>query len=715
MADISLFELVTPDQDQDAFVNTVDMMLKISYQVEDIVIDNELPVDFYAGFQRFSHFRHQAKRYRRLADVARRVFVFGEADSTPPTIPGVQFVPLPPGSALIREWFLVVNTPGFFTALLTQEIPGADPIRRDRRFRGLWTHDEAVVGNAHLLVTQVLGQPFRPVLGRDYRAQNRYLVRMSNKIVQYSEASNLSRAQSESSLGVLSQVALQVSARAGLDESLQAVTTALRQTFQARTARLYLRNGEGQLHLKAASAATTGEGIPAEQSPLPAEGAANTAVRERRPLTIPDTQDAGEPDPLDHTVRSLVAVPLLAGPQALGVLLVGRDLLNGFDASALLLLTAVGAQVSLAIERQELLTAQENTERMLQITMAAATDAILMTDAGGRITQMNRAAEDLFGVPATDLHGRPLTQLQNAPLDDLCREAQARGGDAYKEVPVTGGRTALAGAALVRNAGQAPIGWVIVLHTLDAARAAAGGPLPNSLPAGNEAASLPAPPAEAGIPVDQDLDNRLRTLSGLTAMLPNRIALDEDQTRYVGQIIKLTRETARLVNNLVYLNGIEHHPGFTTTPGVNLNDLLREVVEKFAPLATRKGVSLTLDAMPGVQAAVNATAVQRAVQYLVDNAIKYTPAGGTIVLRLDAYPTEIQITVSDTGIGLWPRDTGLVFNRFYRVINQQNQDVPSGGLGLAVVKAVAERHGGRTWVESTLGQGSTFGIALPAA
>src|SRR4051812_19004537 len=218
MANISLFDLITPDQEQDVAVSTVDMMLKISYQIEDIVIDNELPVDFYAGFQRFSYFRHQDKRYERLASVARRVYVFGEPDVTPPTIPGVQFIPLAPDDPLTKEWFLVVNTPSFFTALLTQEVPGADLIRGDRRFQGIWTYDEQLVSNAYLLLAQVLRQPYRPVTQRDYRAQNRYLVRMSNKLVRYSETTSLNLAQSESTVSILSQVAQEMGNAAGLDE-----------------------------------------------------------------------------------------------------------------------------------------------------------------------------------------------------------------------------------------------------------------------------------------------------------------------------------------------------------------------------------------------------------------------------------------------------------------------------------------------------------------
>ena len=389
MAQLSLYELLSAEQTGDVSVNTVDMMLKISYQVEDIVIDNELPVDFFAGFQRFSHFRHQNQRYHRLAQVARRVYVFGEADITPPTIPGVQFIPLAPGDPLIREWFLVVNTPSFFTALLTQEMPGADPIRGDRRFRGLWTYDEQVISNAYLLLSQLLRLPYRPVTQRDYRTQNQYLVRMSNKLVQYSEAATLDLAQSENTVTMLAQVAQEVGGSGTLDAILPTVAVALQQALLSQTIRIYLQESDGTGLRLAASAGGNGPVPPTLHGD---GGIIGEAVAAGRPVVIPDTLEAGEYDPLDPTVLSLAAVPLQAGAQTLGALVIGRAMVNGFDDLSLRLLTAVAAQVSLAVERAAQMGERERLERLLQIMLATSTDGVITTDAGGAILALNSVA-----------------------------------------------------------------------------------------------------------------------------------------------------------------------------------------------------------------------------------------------------------------------------------------------------------------------------------
>ncbi len=183
--DISLYRMLPPDAQSSVFVNSVPMMNVISHEIEDVIVNNRLPVDFYAGFQRFSYFERQVKRYRRLAAVCRRVYIWGVADINPPAIPGVEFIPVSPDSDIAREWFLVVDTPNFFTALLTQEATyGQDLPKGQRRFQGVWTYDESLVARSYLLISQMLGQQFRPTLQRDYQCQNGYLVQISNRLVQ---------------------------------------------------------------------------------------------------------------------------------------------------------------------------------------------------------------------------------------------------------------------------------------------------------------------------------------------------------------------------------------------------------------------------------------------------------------------------------------------------------------------------------------------------
>lgn len=104
----------------------------------------------------------------------------------------------------------------------------------------------------------------------------------------------------------------------------------------------------------------------------------------------------------------------------------------------------------------------------------------------------------------------------------------------------------------------------------------------------------------------------------------------------------------------------------------------------------------------------------RAIRHLLDNSLKYTTSGGTVQVNVQMLESELEISVADSGVGISRADQDRLFEKFYRVHGQQDNDSVGSGLGLSFVKSIIELHGGRVWLESQLGQGSTFYFALPA-
>ena len=98
---------------------------------------------------------------------------------------------------------------------------------------------------------------------------------------------------------------------------------------------------------------------------------------------------------------------------------------------------------------------------------------------------------------------------------------------------------------------------------------------------------------------------------------------------------------------------------------------------------------------------------------MIGNAIKYTPEHGRIEIDLHEDAGFIVLQVSDTGLGISTEDQRRIFDKFFRVESEETLQVVGSGLGLSIVKAIAEKHGGRVWVHSQLGQGSTFTVLLP--
>jgi two-component system sensor histidine kinase VicK len=107
--------------------------------------------------------------------------------------------------------------------------------------------------------------------------------------------------------------------------------------------------------------------------------------------------------------------------------------------------------------------------------------------------------------------------------------------------------------------------------------------------------------------------------------------------------------------------------------------------------------------------------VNQVLDNLIGNAIKFSPQGGTITLRLEDAGEMLQVSVSDSGIGIPQDQIERIFERFYQVDGSATRKFGGAGLGLAIVKRIVEAHGGRIWASSRLGQGSTFSFTLPKA
>lgn len=183
--------LLTPlDAQSGMFVNTIPIMRAISHEIEDIVLQNKLYVDLFAGFQRFSLFAIQAKRYRQLAQVCRTIYVWGIPDVDPPHIPNVKYVSLSPDMEIAREWFLVVDSPEFFTALIAEEKTyDLDIPKEERLFEGIWTYNPERVGQAATMLAESLAIPYTPVAQHSYEAQSYHLAHIFARLMQQRERS----------------------------------------------------------------------------------------------------------------------------------------------------------------------------------------------------------------------------------------------------------------------------------------------------------------------------------------------------------------------------------------------------------------------------------------------------------------------------------------------------------------------------------------------
>jgi signal transduction histidine kinase len=144
-----------------------------------------------------------------------------------------------------------------------------------------------------------------------------------------------------------------------------------------------------------------------------------------------------------------------------------------------------------------------------------------------------------------------------------------------------------------------------------------------------------------------------------------------------------------------------------------LDGLVRQVVSVYEDVAEEKGITLTADAEPGLAVSADRDRLRQVLANLLDNAIKYTPAGGRVEIRARRQGPDVSIEVADTGIGISAHDLPRIWERLYR--GDQSRTERGLGLGLSLVRAIVSAHGGTAEVRTAPGEGSTFVVRLPAA
>ena len=196
------------------------------------------------------------------------------------------------------------------------------------------------------------------------------------------------------------------------------------------------------------------------------------------------------------------------------------------------------------------------------------------------------------------------------------------------------------------------------------------------------------------------------------------VALSRERTpaeyrESLAVVLDEARRLSRLVDDLLNLARADAGRVALQTHAFYLNELLAECCRSVqAPAQTR---GLRLECLPGndLQFTGDERLLRRLVINLLDNAIRYTPSGGTVTAALEGSAAGVQLRVSDTGIGIAPADAARVFERFYRAGEARNRHDGGFGLGLAIVRWIAESHRGTVECTSELGRGSSFTVSLP--
>lgn len=216
--------------------------------------------------------------------------------------------------------------------------------------------------------------------------------------------------------------------------------------------------------------------------------------------------------------------------------------------------------------------------------------------------------------------------------------------------------------------------------------------------------------------VSHELKTPLTNIVGYAETLASGTVEDRATVVKFARVIESNaQQLQHLVNDILHLSAIESGRLDMNLTIVPLYDIVKEVEERSQGFVARGRLQVKNGIPLGITVMADRFALQQVIGNLLDNAIKYTPDGGTIFLNAVVQGDRCLVSVEDTGIGIAPEYLPRIFERFYRVDRGRSREVGGTGLGLAIVKHLTQAMGGEVRVESEQGKGTRFFFTLPIA
>jgi signal transduction histidine kinase len=213
--------------------------------------------------------------------------------------------------------------------------------------------------------------------------------------------------------------------------------------------------------------------------------------------------------------------------------------------------------------------------------------------------------------------------------------------------------------------------------------------------------------------VSHELRTPLTSIRGYVELMLDERSLSHDQQHYLGIVDRNSERLLDVVNDLLFLAQVDAGKlAFELRP-LNFEQVVTECIESSMPAAAAKGIALTMHTAPLPKVRGDRARLAQVFDNLVSNAIKFTPEGGRVEVRLKAVDGAAVLEVEDTGLGLAPDEQGQLFERFFRSSRASENAIPGTGLGLAIAKAIVERHGGQITLTSAENVGTTVRVQLP--
>ncbi len=422
-------------------------------------------------------------------------------------------------------------------------------------------------------------------------------------------------------------------------------------------------------------------------------------------------------------VVSLMVAPLIANGEFCGLLAAADPRPGIFDSNHARLFHNVLGQVATAIgnaevyrliseqarEMGQMLRRQQEEGTRSQAILTSIADGVVVNDTEGRVILVNPVAERILGAPAGELLGEDLRRFFSfldtkdeekavAAMEKLLDTHIPEATKAFKMRLAVDNRIIHASMSPVLTQRNDFLGVATILRDI------------------TKEVEADRAKTEFVSTVSHELRTPMTAIKGYTDLVHAGAAgpINEEQQRFLSIIRSNTDRLTALINDLLDISRVETGRVRFEIKPLQIGEVVADVVNVLAGSAEDNGQTLTYEVVGGLPDIMgDRDRLNQVLTNLIGNAIRYTPEGGEVEVRI--YPVEgaVRVDVRDTGIGIDPDDVGHIFERFYRSDHPLVQEKHGSGLGLSIVKMFVEMHGGRIWVESEMGEGSTFTFILP--
>lgn len=410
------------------------------------------------------------------------------------------------------------------------------------------------------------------------------------------------------------------------------------------------------------------------------------------------------------SARAIIAAPLLVGDDIHGVVVLAGGTPKAFDSDQQRLVIASARQVAQAMNNAEMYRREQEERSKTQAVLQSIADGVIVNDTQDKVIVFNAAAEGILETPPQAVLGEDVWLLFDlfdenvrsdalAAMEAITSSPLASVGQAIETTLELGNKIISAHMAPVVTEDQEALGVVTALRDI------------------TREVEADRAKSEFVSTVSHELRTPLTSIKGYADLIHAGAVgpINDHQQRFLGIIKSNADRLTALINDLLDVSRIESGRVKLKVEPQSLSEIVREVAVSLREQVEGKGLRLELalpDSMPEVMG--DRVRLNQIVTNIVSNAYKYTDEGW---VRISLCPLQgaIRLDVADSGIGVSTEDQSRIFEKFYRADTPIMEGRGGTGLGLAITKELVELHGGRLWVKSELGVGSTFTVVLPTA